>query len=148
MRKKGMAAKLGIGFALLAVTACATTAPTQSTAQLRPPISEAIERLQGSAAPPLIFVDGERLQESPRVALNGLTSDDIELVEVIRGQAALISTGLRPQAASFASSSNKRVPQPIGRSPGGSPRPVVEPTSPAADQISGMLCAWGGRRLS
>ena len=93
VRRKGVVAMTASATCavLLGIAACETSAPTQTTAEIRPPISEALELLDGQ---PLLYLDGVRVERS---ALRDVYPDDVESIEVIKGWAAIGSYG--PEAA-------------------------------------------------
>ena len=100
VRRQGPIATLGSVAAtvLLSVAACEATAPAlepeaalevAANRSIQLPSPEEIQRNMGGTGVPLIFVDGERIDSrDPDLALEGLDSDDVESIEVIKGPAA------------------------------------------------------------
>jgi hypothetical protein len=97
VRRKGVLATAASATCavLLGIAACETAAPTQPTAEIRPPVARVIEVLPGDQ--PLVYIDGVRVEESPRDMLRDINADDIESIEVIKGAAAMQYYG--PEAA-------------------------------------------------
>ena len=86
-RRKGIVATTAscLGIVLLGIAACQTPAPTPSP----PPSAVEIRLPDGIGPDPLIFVDRERVEGSPRDVVQRYSPDDIESIEIIKGPYAM-----------------------------------------------------------